>query len=529
MSTVVDAAVLLPHLAKLRIGRVSLKAGQVRVEAATTGPDARCPGCGVASARVHSRYQRRLGDGGIGGWQVLVSLRVRRFFCDQDGCVKKTFAEQVDGLTRRHGRRTAMIEETMQVVGMALGGRAGARLVDQLAAPVSRSTLLRVVRRVPDRPVVTPRVLGVDDFARRRGHRYATILIDMDSGTAIDVLPDRNADTFAAWLREHPGVQVICRDRAGGYAEGAAQGAPDAVQVADRWHLMHNLSHTVRKVVAAHRRCLRPPAQPPAEAVTPPLTRKRPGSPQGRREANTRRRHAEVHRLRADKLSNKAIARRLQLDVKTVRKYVRADSPENLLSPNPPDGRDVLAAFKPFLHGRLDHQPGASTGDLLDEIRRRGYRGSERTLRRYLSQIRRQDAASPAPPPVASAREITAWIMRPHHKLDETDRLALNDACARCPDLAALTELAHGFAALVRNRGGAHLEEWIHKAADSSFPELRGFANGLYNDFDAVKTGLTVQWNSGRVEGHVNRIKMIKRQMYGRANLDLLRKRVLLA
>jgi transposase len=189
----------------------------------------------------------------------------------------------------------------------------------------------------------------------------------------------------------------------------------------------------------------------------------------------------------------------------------------------------VLAAFKPFLRGRLDHQPGASTGDLLDEIRRRGYRGSERTLRRYLNTIRRQDTAAPAPPPVASAREITAWIMRPHHKLDETDRLALKDACTRCPDLAALTELAHGFAALVRNRGGAHLEEWIHKAADSSFPELRGFANGLYSDFDAVKTGLSVQWNSGRVEGHVNRIKMIKRQMYGRANLDLLRKRVLLA
>src|SRR3954449_11839967 len=164
MSTVVDAAVLLPHLAKLRIGRVWLKAGQVRVEAATTGRDARCPSCGVASARVHSRYQRRLGDGGIGGRQVLVALRVRRFFCDQDGCVKKTFAEQVDGLTRRHGRRTAVIEQTMGAGGAAPGGSGrgrgvlgsgvgglgwggggggGARLVGQLAAPVSRSTLLR--------------------------------------------------------------------------------------------------------------------------------------------------------------------------------------------------------------------------------------------------------------------------------------------------------------------------------------------------------------------------------------------------
>jgi transposase len=364
--------VLLPHLAQLRIGRVWLKGGEVRIEAATASGSARCPGCGVASARVHSRYRRRLADAGIGGRQVLVTLRVRRFFCDQAGCAKKTFAEQVEGLTRRHGRRTVLSEQTMRAVAMALGGRAGARLVDRLAVPVSRSTLLRVVRRVPERPVVTPRVLGVDEFARRRGHRYATILIDMDTSAAVDVLPDRDADTFAAWLRAHPGVEVICRDRAGGYADGATQGAPDAVQVADRWHLMHNLSQAVRKVVAAHRRCLRSPTQPSADAVNPPAPQRTPSvPPEGRRAANTRTRHAEVHRLKADKLSNKAIARRLQLDVKTVRRYARVDSPEQLLGPNPPGGRDVLAAFKPYLHRRLEQDPQASTEALFGEIRQR--------------------------------------------------------------------------------------------------------------------------------------------------------------
>jgi transposase len=141
----------------------------VRIEATTTSSNASCPGCGVTSTRVHSRYVRRLVDSAIGGREVLVALRVRRFVCDQRDCARRTFVEQVTGLTVRHGRRTAPAQQTVQAVAMALGGRAGARLVEQVAAPVSRSTLLRVIRAVPDPPVVTPRVLGVD-LSRLRGY-----------------------------------------------------------------------------------------------------------------------------------------------------------------------------------------------------------------------------------------------------------------------------------------------------------------------------------------------------------------------
>ena len=283
---------------------------------------------------------------------------------------------------------------------------------------------------------------------------------------------------------------------------------------------MHNLSEAVHKVVTRHRRCLQqiPVKAPPHSMVPAP-------APAGRRAANTRGRHAAVHALLAEGLAIRAIMRRLGMSRGTVRKYARAQTAEQLLGPNPSSGRGVLGPFKPYLQAR--HDEGITDSRTLrEEIRARGYRGSRRTLQRFLVDVRRTDR-SPVPPPVPPARHITAWIMRPDDKLTDDDRTGLKQARASCPDLDALTELAHGFNDLVRHRAGHRLEEWINRAAQCPFPEVRGFATGLLADFDAVRNGLTQHWNSGPVEGNVNRIKTIKRQMYGRAKLDLLRKRVL--
>ena len=517
-----DVAVLLPHLAGLQLDGVSLTGVRVRIEARTGAEAVRCPDCGEASGRVHSRYARHLADAGIGGRQATLVLTVRRLFCDQPGCARRTFAEQIPGLTTRHGRRTAPAAGVVEAVAVALGGRAGARLTDRLGLPTSRTTLLRVIRRIPDPPAATPRVLGVDDFAQRRGHRYATILIDMDTHRPIDVLPDREADTLADWLSRHPGVQIICRDRGGAYADGAARGAPHAIQVADRWHLLHNLSEAVHKVVTRHRRCLPPPAEPAPPADPPTVAAP---AACGRRAANTHSRHAAVHALLAEGLTITAIMQRLGMSRGTVRKYARAAVPEQLIGPNPSSGPGKLGPFKSYLQAR--HDDGVTDSQTLyTEIRDRGYHGTLRTLQRFLIQIRGV-ARTPAPPPVPAARHLTAWIMRPHDKLTDNDHLGLKHARAHCPDLDTLTDLAHGFNRLVRDRGGDRLEEWIKQATACSFPEIRGFAAGLLNDFDAVRAGLTEPWSSGAVEGNVNRVKMIKRQMYGRAKLDLLRKRVL--
>jgi transposase len=516
--------VLFPHLAGLHVERVFSKGASLRVEARARAASANCPGCSSTSSRVHSRYERRITDPAVGGQEAVIHLRVRRFFCPNADCARKTFVEQIPEVTVRHGRHSVLARQVLEAIALALGGRAGARLTGRLAVGVGRMTLIRLIRRLPEPVTSTPSVLGVDDFALRRGHRYGTVLINMHTRRPIDVLDDRTADTLATWLDAHPGVKIICRDRAGAYAEGAARGAPTAMQVADRWHLLKNLSDAVDKAVAHHRRCLQPQPQPQPSPAQP--VRSQPV--EGRLAQRTRARHAEIHTLITQGLGTYAISRRLGLDPKTVHRYADAAEPETLIEPNTATRTSLLDAHKPYLHQRCS-EGVTGTNQLLAEIRTRGYRGSQRTLRRYLINIRGTSTTPPPPPPPPTSRDITTWIMRPASNLSPQDTTALEEVCSRCDELAAIRRIAREFADLVRERGGTKLQAWVEKTQHGPIAELRSFASGLRKDWDAVLAGLTHAWSSGAVEGNVNRIKMLKRQMYGRANTDLLRKRILLA
>jgi len=527
----VDLGVLLPHLAGVIIEEIAVAAGLLLLLARAKAASAACPKCGAESGRVHSRYERRLADAAVGGRQVEIRLEVRRFFCPAPGCRRKTFAEQVDGLTTRYARKTPLLAGVLGSIAVALAGRAGSRLASGLAVPASRQVMLRLVMATPDPDpdAAPPRVLGVDDFATRRGQHYGTLLIDIETGAPLDLIEGRDAQPLADWLAGHPGVEVICRDRAGSYADGARTGAPGAIQVADRFHLWQNLAKAVEKCVAAHRACLAGPSPVPAEGQVTALPEPEPAGqpdPTGKYAERTRRHHELVRRLRAEGRGLREIARHLGWGLHTVQRLDRAATWQELV-----DGRwqgprpSKLDAFKPYLDQHADGARG-SIRRLFLEITARGYDGSYPVVRDYLA--RNSPARQPLPPAPPTVRDVTNWLCRRPDTLTEDEEPRLKAILDRCPELQAASDQVRGFATMITGLTGQDLPQWMAAAREAGLPGISSFAKGLEQDLDAVANGLTMNWSSGPVEGRVNHIKMIKRQMFGRAGLPLLRKRVLL-
>ena len=348
-------------------------------------------------------------------------------------------------------------------------------------------------------------------------------MVDMTTHQPIDLLQDREAQTFAAWLQEHPGTRVICRDRAGAYAEGARTGAPQAIQVADRWHLWHNLAEHVEKTVLGHRGCLREPAPEPPTASAPLPA---PAPPEKKIVTRTTQRYAAVQELRTHGESISAIARRLHLDVQTVRRFAHAPSLEELLAKTA-ERASVLDGFTDYLHQRW--MKGCTDAAVLTkELKAQGYAGSDQTVRRYLRPFRHGRPTPPPGPTPPTVREVTGWILRRPETLLPEEQTRLKEVLARCPHLNAASAHVTAFAEMMSGLHGDRLDGWITAVEADDLPGLHSFTTGLRRDRQAVTNGLSLPYSSGVVEGNVNRIKMLKRQMYGRASFDLLRKRVLL-
>ncbi len=453
------------------------------------------------SRRVHSRYQRRLADTASGGQEVLIHLQARRFFCGNGACAKGTFAEQVPGLASRYGRRTCGLQVVLQAIGLALGGRAGARLTGRLACSVSRSTLLRMIRAAPDPQSGTPLGLGVDDFALRKGHIYGTVLVDIET---------RGRWTFSPSGRRSPSALGWTPTRGWRSSAGTAAAAtPKAPLRARRWPPRSptggicgtTLLKRSSVLSPATRCCLQePPPQPepgpPAEDAAP--------SPKGGLAARTRTRHGEIHALLASGLTITEIGRTLRLERKTVRRYATADTADQLITGIRLSRPGLLGPHQAYLRQRWD-EGVRSTNRLHQELRERGYRGSLRTLRRLTAQLR-ADTAVPAPPPAPPAKRVASWLLTPPGKLTGDDRAALAQITGRCQELATTRDLVREFADMLCYQHGEHLEAWADRAETRPVSELRGFSKGLRKDWAAVTAGLTTAYGSGAVEGNVNRI-----------------------
>jgi transposase len=545
-----------PDPAILTIEAIQPDADQITIVLRTCRPMVNCPDCGQASDRPHSWYRRTVTDLPWQGFAVRFRLHTRRWRCLNPDCGRHIFTERLPEVVAPFARRTARLAEVVDAIAFALGGEAGARILATLGLSVSADTLLNRIRSAVVPTVPAPRVIGIDDWAWRKGQRYGTVIVDLERHRVIDLLPDRTAETVRAWLQQHPSIEVIARDRGDAYIEGATSGAPQATQVADRWHLLKNLGDALEGFFLHKRVTLReaasgeaerhpdaaalPPAPETETAGTPgPLTPHRPRCGRERQETASSERHERlvhqyeaIHRLHLAGADIADIARMVGVSRTTVYRYRNLPEPPLIRQPRP--RRRVIDPYVPYLLQRWNE--GCHNGmRLWREIQEQGFNHGSSNVFRFLAELRR-DAAAGRPidtprrrrtAPVPTARQVAMLLLRRPSGLTSEQQAYLTTLQEQDVAIAAAYRLAQAFATMVRERQGERLDPWREEVAGCDVPALRRFAAGLGRDLDAVRAGLTAAWSNGQTEAHVHRLKLVKRQMYGRAGFTLLRQRMI--
>jgi transposase len=501
----------------LRIEHVEIGGSEIVAVARSRSAMSSCPSCGRVSARIHSRYRRCLADLPAHGRRVRISLEVQRFRCSDSSCRRKIFAERLDdGVTRPFARRTSRLQSIIHHLGLALGGRPGQSLARRLLLPVSKDTLLRAVRAHAPERRSTPRILGIDDWAWKRGHRYGTIVCDLERRRIVDVLPDREAATVEAWLSARPDISLVSRDRGGGYGQAVTRVLPEAKQVADRWHLMENASSAFLDAVRKSMRSIRQ-ALGAGEVNPTLLTCAERLQYEGflrREETNT-----AIRALADQGISIKEIVRRTGCSRQVVRRVVRGERNDMF--------RVRMTSLEPWL-ARLDEEwaGGCRNGaELWRRLKTAGFKGSSRVVAEWRTRRRRAEAApSCGPRKCPSSRVIARMMTIARDQLSKDDAVTIATIEAAVPALVTARELFDRFQAMIHQRKSADLSSWLQDAAASL---LASFVNGLRADESAVAAALVEPWSNGQTEGQITKLKLVKRQMYGRAKLDLLRARLI--
>jgi transposase len=523
-------------------------AEEITLTLRTISPTASCPSCGTQSSQIQSRYTRTLHDLPSGGRPIRLIMHVRRFFCKKHTCAQKIFVERLPTLCRPHAQRTKQLQEALSQLGLRVGGQAGADMGSELGISGSRDTILRLVRQSHPSAQSEPHVIGLDDWAWKRRLRYGTLICDLEQGLPIDLLPDRTVETVSAWLRAHPHIDIVSRDGSSEYASAITKGAPQARQVSDRWHMTKNLANCVSVLLAQYLAELRRGEQ------TAVLSEKENiASPQERRPARTRavqhtqhvrqverlERYETMMALRKQGMMSADIAMQMGMPERTVRHWLSRGTPYS--RPRQQRAR-LLDPYQTYLLQRWNQ--GCHNGAQLEaELKARGYKGSQRALYRYLATLEpsafplrghtvssKNQNASPTPPHplrTISVHQATWLFFRKPDELKEEERENLRLIRQASPSIEQAYHLVEQFLGMVRQRTGEHLNGWLEAVKASQLEAFDSFVTGVQQDKDAVLAGLTLPWSNGPLEGNVNRLKLIKRSMYGRAELDLLKLRVL--
>jgi transposase len=538
-----------------RVDRLRCDGGSLIVQARSRRAAARCPDCHWPSGAVHGHYRRRPADLPLCGHQVRLDVRLRRYACTNEICRRRTFAERLPALVAPRSRRTRRLARAQAQVGVALGGEPGSRLAHRLGMPAGGDTLLRLVRATPAPGTDPPTIIGVDDWAMRRRKRYGTIIVDLERRHPVDLLQDRTAETLAGWLRGRPGISLVARDRSTEYRRAITGSAPAAVQVADRWHLLLNARQMVERWAAgAHARLRRLPPVPvaePAASRAKAFVRTRSAAvvaadSRARRKAG----YDEVRRRFLAGESLRAIGKATGLARATVRKHAHAAVfPERAARTRVPSIIDPH-----LLHLEARRAEGCeNAAQLWRECRERGFVGTPKQIRRWLQDRRAvfhkhtpyrwRDVVPPAAPastvrPLPAPKRL-AWLIAKAPETRSPEEAAAIARVEQDAEAATLVRLVGRFVDLVRAAGitgGQHraaaadsIGDWLADARHAGIGAVATFAAGIEHDGAAVRAALAMPWSNAQAEGQITKLKLLKRSMYGRAKLDLLRQRLLLA
>ncbi|CAN7726668.1 MULTISPECIES: ISL3 family transposase [Ensifer] len=509
------------------------------VVSAAAKPVGICPDCGTQSRHRHGWHNRRLQDLPVQGQVVKIELALNRWQCRHRKCGRRTFTDRVPEIASPYMRRTERMAEIVDLVGHRMGGRPGEHLMHRLGMPVSDDTILRQLKR--GNPASTRkdtvRVVGIDDWSWRHSSRYGTIMVDLERHSVVDILEDRSVESAKSWLQERPTIEVVSRDRCGLYAQAAREGAPQALQVADRFHLVQNLREAIKEQMSVYGHAnVRPILSEDAIASA--------RSQQRRARLAHRQSRQEIfdtfQALRQQGLTYSEIARRTGNERRSIANWLTSNAPRDrnraALNPTSP------LYFEAFLAECW--KDGNRVGrHLFYDIKNRGYTGSRSNLERLLKVWREVENIQPdGPPPEMDVSEpvrdpdtghmissvvAAALCIKPRRLLTDRQARKVNALKQGSRAFAIMRGLAMRFNGILRSRSPDALDEWIDDAIDTELTAIMRFASVLRRDIDAVKNAIELPWSNGQAEGQINRLKMLKRAMYGRAGPELMRARML--
>ena len=534
----------------LKLQKIDYYENIIRIYASVKSHRSKCPSCEKYSKRVHDYYYRTINDLPVFQNRTIILLKTRKFKCGNNRCHRKVFSEHTPDIVR-YSRRTSRATRILETFAIELTGRLGSILSKQMHLTVSSSTITRIAYSQPLPDINQPRVLGVDDWAYRKGVSYGTILIDMETSRPIELLPSRDGQVLKDWLLKNNDVKIITRDRANSYTAAINEACPNAVQIADRFHLLMNLSDAldtyfksvspkIRSLIMAKSnefldlqenedkkelRTTKPQAMPVTQEPAEPKVDQR------------LEKFNKVKELQAKGVSILRISKNLSMNRTTVRSYFLQET----LSPRSHSKSTNIELFTGHILSRLNTN-GYIIKDIIEEIKGLGFNGSKTQAYHNINIIKEnhgictqgfaqiQCTRIPYVRPLNSRRLVRYIGSRMTEITDHYERYYLQTLLDNITELRIVRKLVQIFKTMLA-RGCGNIRRWIDfvKLSKYKLAGLKAFARGLSRDIKAVENGINMPWSNGAVEGHVNRIKSIKRQMYGRASFELLRKKVILS